>query len=164
MSSALSYLSSHGMVHNDIKPANIAYSPQRGAVLFDFGVACSIDESARGGTPWYLPPEFIRNKARGLPGDIWAMGITMLYVLQKINMPEKIAKGWNIWELPPDAAEEGSAKAQMRNWLKFIVEKRTELDQEDRAEGAVFQMLRGKPELRAVAEDIEEALRVTKED
>lgn len=35
ITSALAYLEVQGIVHNDIKPANITYSPQRGAVLID---------------------------------------------------------------------------------------------------------------------------------
>ena len=60
MSSALEYLSIHGIVHNDKKPANITYSPERGAVLIDFGIATRDgDRRSNGGTPWYLPPEFV---------------------------------------------------------------------------------------------------------
>ncbi|KAL7962992.1 putative serine/threonine protein kinase [Trichoderma compactum] len=159
MSSALSYLASHGIVHNDIKPDNIAYNPQRGAVLFDFGMACYVNRRPGGGSPWYLPPELMHNNTRGLPGDIWAMGVTMLYVLRKIKIPEKMARGWDIRELPPSAGEGSSAKAQMRSWINFITKERAQLDRNDNGvENAVFQMLEVERELRAVAEDIEEAL------
>ncbi|WYZ36432.1 hypothetical protein EsH8_XIV_000032 [Colletotrichum jinshuiense] len=96
-SAALGYLALKGIVHNDIKPANIAYSPQRGAVVLDFGLAMSTDEKTLpGGTPWYVPPDLITEGRRGLPGDIWALGITMLYVLKKIKLPEKSGKAWVI--------------------------------------------------------------------
>jgi serine/threonine protein kinase len=42
ISSALAYLSKQEIIHYDIKPANIAYSPGRGAVLMDFGMADSV--------------------------------------------------------------------------------------------------------------------------
>ncbi|UKZ73641.1 hypothetical protein TrVFT333_001291 [Trichoderma virens FT-333] len=160
MSSALSYLANLGIVHNDIKPANIAYNPQRGAVLFDFGMACKIDERPGGGTPWYLPPDMIENKNRGLPGDIWAMGVTMLYVLQKIKMPERMTRGWNLRELVPPVKKESSAFVQMNDWLNIVAEKRVELNQKDLVENAVFQMLDIDGALRAAAGGIEEALKV----
>ncbi|SPQ21483.1 27e6b0ef-a855-4c85-aa69-e834c30132f5 [Thermothielavioides terrestris] len=69
--SALAYLETQQIVHNDIKPANIAYSPQRGAVLLDFEMARFVhDNGPVGGTPWYIPPEFAENGMRGAPGDI----------------------------------------------------------------------------------------------
>ncbi|EHK20409.1 putative serine/threonine protein kinase [Trichoderma virens Gv29-8] len=160
MSSALSYLANLGIVHNDIKPANIAYNPQRGAVLFDFGMACKIEERPGGGTPWYLPPDMIENKNRGLPGDIWAMGVTMLYVLQKIKMPERMTRGWNLRELVPPVQKESSAFVQMNDWLNIVAEKRAELNKKDLVENAVFQMLDTDGALRAAAGGIEEALKV----
>src|SRR5436190_18817354 len=79
MSSALDYLCEQRVVHNDIKPANIAYSPQRGAVLLDFGLAGEADvQAGEGGSPWYVPPEFAADaSARGAPGVVWALGVTM---------------------------------------------------------------------------------------
>lgn len=162
ISSALSYLANLQIAHNDIKPGNIAYSPQRGAVLFDFGGACHLSKKPNTGTAWYLPPEFIENHGRGLPGDIWAMGVTMLYVLQKIGIPEEIAKSWDIGELFRAAEEENAAKGQMRGWLEFIAQKRAELDRKDGTgiENAVYQML-GNRRSRAVAGDIQKVLGVT---
>ncbi|KAF3072502.1 Calcium/calmodulin-dependent protein kinase I [Trichoderma lentiforme] len=159
ISSALSYLANLQIAHNDIKPGNIAYSPQRGAVLFDFGAACHLSKKPNIGTAWYLPPESIENHGRGLPGDIWAMGVTMLYVLQKIEIPEKFAKNWDIGKLFRAFEEENAAKVQMRGWLEFIAEKKAELDRKDGTgvENAVYQML-GKRKSRAVARDIEKVL------
>ncbi|KAL7949986.1 putative serine/threonine protein kinase [Trichoderma barbatum] len=163
MSSALAYLATQEIVHNDIKPANIAYNPQRGAVLFDFGMASCVDKRPGGGTPWYLPPELIRERTRGLPGDIWATGVTMLYVLGKIKIPEKIQKGWDIRRLHLANQNDDGASRQMADWLRFVARKRAELDQKDRLENAVFQMLEMKKELRACAEGIEASLQVSLE-
>ncbi|KAL6879477.1 kinase-like domain-containing protein [Trichoderma longibrachiatum] len=63
ISSALAYLFRRGIVHNDIKPPNITYSANRGAVLIDFGMAASItDSTPRGGTPHFVPPEYVDEK------------------------------------------------------------------------------------------------------
>ncbi|CRK14440.1 hypothetical protein BN1723_010338 [Verticillium longisporum] len=65
VASALHYLHSRRLVHNDIKPANILYSPARGAVLCDFGLSTMAGGPAtNGGTPFYVPPEFIGARTR----------------------------------------------------------------------------------------------------
>ncbi|KXG53628.1 uncharacterized protein PGRI_006780 [Penicillium griseofulvum] len=62
MASALYFIHRNSIVHNDIKQGNILYSPGRGAVLIDFGLSFrDSNPSSGGGTPWYLPPEFLRN-------------------------------------------------------------------------------------------------------
>lgn len=51
-SSALAYLVTQQVVHNNIKPENIAYSPERSAILLDFGLATLIERTRHtGGTP-----------------------------------------------------------------------------------------------------------------
>lgn len=51
-SSALGYLEAEGVVHNDLNPANIAYSPTRGAVILDFGLSTTIKRTSHtGDTP-----------------------------------------------------------------------------------------------------------------
>lgn len=63
MSSALAYLTSKRVVHNDIKPANISYSPERGPVLLDFGLGSELDDKpSSGGSHCYIPHEFIIDK------------------------------------------------------------------------------------------------------
>ncbi|KAJ5000234.1 hypothetical protein K4K48_002966 [Colletotrichum sp. SAR 10_66] len=61
MSAAVAYVHGQGIVHNDIKPANILFKPSRGAVLIDFGLSSELKDSAVhvGGSPWYIPPEII---------------------------------------------------------------------------------------------------------
>ncbi|KAG7088184.1 hypothetical protein E1B28_012202 [Marasmius oreades] len=88
--SAVEYLHKRGVVHNDIKPANILMSPKGVPVLCDFGFAESYDlESSTAfhsrcsyGTPEYLSPE----RARGIPhdtrkSDMWSLGVTFFEVL-----------------------------------------------------------------------------------
>ncbi|EPQ51083.1 hypothetical protein GLOTRDRAFT_133405 [Gloeophyllum trabeum ATCC 11539] len=88
--SGVEFLHKRGVVHNDIKPANILLSKQNVPVLVDFGFAERYDvESPTAfhsnlayGTPEYLSPE----RARGLPhdtrkSDIWALGVTFFEIL-----------------------------------------------------------------------------------
>ncbi|KAH8882549.1 kinase-like protein [Thozetella sp. PMI_491] len=162
IASALHYIHARGLVHNDIKPANILYSRERGAVLCDFGLSTyATNPPTTGGTPYYVPPEFIGHKLRGPPSDVWALGVTMLYVLGKITFPD--ARGaqahprrlyWMIADLnrppPRDAARSGqpSAVAQMQQWLVEIKEARSRLNASDKVERIVSEMLAPQPSQR----------------
>jgi hypothetical protein len=46
---------------NDIKPCNILFFEEPGAVLYDFGLSCQLALSrlTAGGTPFYVPSEYI---------------------------------------------------------------------------------------------------------
>lgn len=138
-SSALAYLAEQRVIHNDIKPANIAYSPMRGPVFLDFGLATTADEKGLpGGTPWYIPPDLVVQRTRGTPGDVWALGVTMLYVLGKITLPERTTKGWVIRNV---TTQDGEARECLLIWLDIVARARTELDRADMVEDLVFQML-----------------------
>ncbi|KAJ7132934.1 kinase-like domain-containing protein [Mycena filopes] len=88
--SGVEFLHKRGVVHNDIKPANILLSSKNIPVLVDFGFAEKYDmksgtafhSNLSYGTPEYLSPE----RARGLPhdtrkSDVWSLGITFFEIL-----------------------------------------------------------------------------------
>lgn len=156
ISSALVYLKTIPIIHNDIKPRNITYSPRRGAVLIDFGLATSTNEWHAGGTPWYLPPDLLDYNSRGSPGDIWALGITMLYLLGMIDYPEKSRPGWLMRELH----HEKRSRNRMKDWLQHILAIRAKLSPVNigtginKLEYIVFNMLESESELRINAENI----------
>lgn len=146
VSSALEYLATKQIEHNDIKPKNIAYCRDRGAVLFDFGTATSpLFKGPVGGTPWYMPPEFLETSARGAPGDIWALGITMLYVIGKIEHPNRSSNNWRLNNL---RRQDESAHRKALAWLRFISKQREKLNQMDNVESLVDRMLQKEPTSR----------------
>lgn len=81
---ALSYLHHHRVIHCDIKPQNIILDiPRHNAVLVDFGLYVADPDAKtlpKGGTPFYLPPEFLL----GLPplpaADLYSLGMTAVRV------------------------------------------------------------------------------------
>lgn len=81
---ALSYLHYHRIVHCDVKPANIILDiPTHNAVLVDFGLALVeplAGSRAKGGTPLFIPPEFML----GLPpipaSDFYSLGMTAVAI------------------------------------------------------------------------------------
>ncbi len=72
-----------GIVHGDIKPANVGFGEGDVARLLDFGVAVHAHEvlaagASRGlsGTLPYLAPELWRGAAHDPRTDVWALGVT----------------------------------------------------------------------------------------
>ncbi|KAI0169926.1 kinase-like protein [Hypoxylon sp. FL1284] len=173
---ALHYVHQKRKIHNDIKPANILYSRDRGAVLCDFGLSTrTSDPATNGGTPYYVPPEFIGQKLRGPASDVWALGVTMLYVLRKMPFPD--ARGrqghpkqlyWMIADLnrkpaPPQghhhhhhhaSSRATSAVSQMRQWLSEVHEAKSRLNPRDRVELLVLQMLTPNPNQRITMDKV----------
>ncbi|KAH7313425.1 kinase-like domain-containing protein [Stachybotrys elegans] len=168
IASALNYIHGRRLVHNDIKPANILYSPERGAVLCDFGLSTlAANSPGGGGTPYYVPPEFIGRKLRGPPSDVWALGVTMLYTLRKIVFPDSRARrhhpkplywqiaGINNPTVPHRQYGNGQpAVDQMRDWLTEIRDAREALNTKDRLERLVKEMLVPNPAQRITMEQV----------
>ncbi|GIF77003.1 serine/threonine-protein kinase [Asanoa siamensis] len=82
---ALAYLHARGVVHGDVKPANLLVPADGGRVrLTDFGVARRI---ARGrpdvihATPEYVAPEVVAGEPAGRAADVYALGIVLFEML-----------------------------------------------------------------------------------
>ncbi|KAL6854085.1 kinase-like domain-containing protein [Trichoderma novae-zelandiae] len=156
ISSALAYMARRGIVHHDIKPANITYSANRGAVLIDFGMAGSpADAKSRGGTPHYFPPEYLEDETRGYPGDVWALGVTMLYMLGKLAANALRS----LIDLPQLLDETSQSRALFKYLQQTIASQRKKLDRENMVENLVFQMLEPDVEERVSAAEIESVLK-----
>jgi len=87
VASALELLHQRGLVHRDVKPGNIIWSADRGAVLIDLGFAVPrVDSTQAGdttaGTVHYIAPEQARGSAElDARADIYALGATLYHLV-----------------------------------------------------------------------------------
>ncbi len=83
--SALSYAHQMGMVHCDVKSANIMIHKNGTVYLADFGIARGMDAGTSTmvgmGTPAYMAPELIKGQDPTPQTDIYALGIVLYEML-----------------------------------------------------------------------------------
>lgn len=82
---ALAAAHAQGVVHRDVKPANILLAGDR-VVLTDFGIAAFTSDttltSSVLGSPEYLAPERINGEVATSASDLWSLGVTLCAALR----------------------------------------------------------------------------------
>lgn len=82
----LAYLHSQGVVHRDIKGANILVTKEGVVKLADFGVAMKLDDTLKSGSlvgsPFWMAPEIIVQTGHCSSAcDIWSLGCTVVELI-----------------------------------------------------------------------------------
>jgi tetratricopeptide (TPR) repeat protein len=83
---ALAHAHACGVVHGDLKSANVLMTSEYGAKLLDFGVARREGDSASAGrsprgTPLFMAPEILGGEAASARSDVWSFGCVLQELL-----------------------------------------------------------------------------------
>jgi hypothetical protein len=100
---ALDHAQHFGIVHRDVKPANVMVSTAGRAKLTDFGVAhvpsSSMTQTGTAlGSPKYMSPEQVTGQPIDPRSDIFSLG-AMLYEMLACRTPFENAADTNVWAL-----------------------------------------------------------------
>jgi serine/threonine protein kinase len=111
IAAALAHAHDRGIIHRDIKSANVVITSSGQVKVLDFGLArffgqldfteaagstkSGIEASVIAGTLPYIAPEILRGQAASPRSDIWSLGVT-LYEMSTSNRPFRGQTGFEL--------------------------------------------------------------------
>lgn len=132
LADGLEFVHGHGLVHADIKPANVLLAKDGNLKITDFGIATAFHGQSRDaerpvvGTPQYMAPELFRFAAPHPSADIYALGCLAYELLvgrlpfQGTDLASLIAEK-TLYRLPA-ALPVGRIEPSLRRFLELSLD------------------------------------------
>lgn len=131
-----------GIIHCDLKPANIMINTQEQAKVADFGLALLAesqqhDSEGLAGTPQYMAPEYIETRQHQTVSDVFSLGLIFYQMLTG-----KLAvDGDDIYQLLNAITNEpieapSTINSEIDDWLDSLIMKALEKTPENRFQNA----------------------------
>ncbi|EPS44672.1 hypothetical protein H072_1337 [Dactylellina haptotyla CBS 200.50] len=127
---ALAFIHKFGVIHRDVKAANILVGNNGRVQLCDFGVSALVQNpqtkrSTFVGTPWWMAPEVIlENQSYNYKADIWSLGITILEIANghpPYHDQEPMRALLMIPRQPPSRLEGGDWSQALRDFVSYCL-------------------------------------------
>ncbi len=140
MADAVAYAHVQGVVHRDLKSANVMVTPEGRVKVLDFGLAKRLREDAADaitqsasltqpgtvvGTLAYMAPEQLRGEVADARSDVWALGV-VLYQMATGVLPFQGQTGFTLSAAilnQPPAPIQGTVPVQLRATIERCLEK-----------------------------------------
>lgn len=80
---AIDFAHQHGVIHLDLKPANIMVADSGEIKVLDFGIAVDVEQDVKKvmGSPLYMAPEQVLGQKPDFATDIYALGVTLFQMI-----------------------------------------------------------------------------------
>ncbi|PRP78026.1 serine/threonine kinase 3-like [Planoprotostelium fungivorum] len=124
----LRYLHHQGVIHRDIKCANILLTYEGEVKIADFGVSKQLDDSGKcstlTGSPYWMAPEvlIIRGREYSYKADVWSLGVTCIEMSTGVPPQSGATPAQAMRRIPMQAAPKLPQKTDGTQWNENYID------------------------------------------